>query len=416
MTGPRSVEERISLWLEGEAVGQLPDHTLDATFERTRAIRRRPGLSTWRPFPMSRPLSTVIAAGAAVIAIVIGASLLRPSAQPSVVGTTPSVSASAGATAEPTARPKPYGLAIVNLDGSVRQELGLPPDAWTADLSADGTKVAFTTVSPDVGICGACASGDRRLAVVRVGRQVGDFVNLGDVADLEPGKTQQPVWSPDGSKLAFAGMRADGNVDIYVADLGTSTAGGYNPTVQRLTTDPAIDEFPAWAPDGKTILYDNLGADGPDDSGFALTQEIWSVPAAGGKPVRLTNNSTGDTQPDIAADGTVAFWSDGDIWTMALDGSDQRRLTIVPSGLGFNPRWSPDRSKIALLEYDPRERARLDLSMQLPVDHPLLKVVVVDLSTGAMTDVGPRVPNDVNPVSWTADGAALLVYRYDQPN
>ncbi len=416
MTGPRSVEERISLWLEEEAVGQLPDHTLDATFERTRAIRRRPGLSTWRPFPMSRPFSTLIAAGAAVIAIVIGASMLRPTGQPSVVGATPSASATAGATAKPTARPTPYGLALVNLDGSVRQELGLPPDTWTADLSADGTHVAFTTVSTDVGNCGACASGDRRLAVVRVGRQVGDFVNMGDVADLEPGKTQQPVWSPDGSKLAFVGTSTEGNVDIYVAELGTSGAAGFGPTVQRLTTDPAIDEFPAWTPDGKTILYDNLGVDGPDDSGFAQTQEIWSVPAAGGKPVRLTNNTDADTQPDVAADGSVAYWHGGDIWEMAVDGSDQRRITTVPGGLGFNPRWSPDRSKVALLEYDPSERARLDLSMKLPIDHPLLKVVVIDLSTGAMADVGPRVASDVNPVSWTADGSALLVYRYDQPN
>ena len=417
MTGPRSVEERISLWLEEEAVGQLPDHTLDATFERTRAIRRRPGLSAWRPFPMSRPLPSLIAAGAAVIAIVIGASLLRPSGQPAIVGASPSASASATATVEPTARPRPYGLAIVNLDGSLRQELGLPVDAWTADLSPDGTRVIFTTTSPAVGTCGSCELGTRRLAAVEVGRQVGDFVNVSDRADFLAEQISMPAWSPDGTRVAFTGVSRDGNTDIYVAELGaTEGIGIISSTVRRLTTDPAVDQFPGWTPDGKTILYDNAGAQRLDASGFSPTQEIYSVPAAGGHPVRLTNNEDADSMPDVAADGSVVFWRAGDIWVMSTDGSDQRLLTTVPLGLGFSPRWSRDHSKIALLEYDPSERARFDLAMRLPGDLPLLKVVVVDVSTGAVTHVGPRVPSDINPVSWTPDGAALLVYRYDQPN
>jgi hypothetical protein len=37
----------------------------------------------------------------------------------------------------------------------------------------------------------------------------------------------------------------------------------------------------------------------------------------------------------------------------------------------------------------------------------------VDLATGEITLVGPRVAADVNPVSWTSDGSALLINRYD---
>jgi dipeptidyl aminopeptidase/acylaminoacyl peptidase len=139
------------------------------------------------------------------------------------------------------------------------------------------------------------------------------------------------------------------------------------------------------------------------------------MPYPGGHEVRLTNNDAPDSMPDIAADGTVAYWSDGDVWSMRVDGSKQRRLTSVPSDVGFNPRWSPDGSQIAVLQYDPSERARFDLGMRLPPDLPLLKVVVVDVTSGLATDVGPRVPSDINPVSWTPDGSALLVYRYDDP-
>ena len=42
-----------------------------------------------------------------------------------------------------------------------------------------------------------------------------------------------------------------------------------------------------------------------------------------------------------------------------------------------------------------------------------MQVVVVKLATGHVLTVGPRVASDVNPVSWTRDGSALLIDRYD---
>ncbi|HEY3164313.1 MAG TPA: hypothetical protein VGJ71_08125, partial [Candidatus Limnocylindrales bacterium] len=168
--------------------------------------------------------------------------------------------------------------------------------------------------------------------------------------------------------------------------------------------------------DGATILYDNGGATPLDDSGFSPTQEIWSVSASGGTPVRLTNNEFADTQADIAANGTVAFWREGVIFAMDSDGSNQHQLKKVPVDVGFNPRWSPDGRRLALLQYDPSQRATFEASLNLPADLPLLKVIVVDVGSGAVREVGPRVPSDINPVSWMPDGSALLVYRYDQPS
>jgi hypothetical protein len=426
MTEHRTAEERIALWLEEEAAGQLPDHVLEATFDRTRAIRRRPGPSDWRPFTMSRPISTVIAVGAAAIVIIAGAAMLRPPPQSSGIGNggSPVVTASPTAVSTPTLAPSPpsgppLGLAIVNLDGSIREELGLPRDAWTADLSADGTSVIFRTSDKSLGLCGGCTDMPR-LAIVRVGATEGTYVYPDLPDDDRDRKTMiSPVWSPDGKRVVYSETGVDGNVDLFVADLET---GGGIPTgltsahSRRLTTDPGVDEFPAWTPDGTTIIYENSGAHPLDDSLFSDTMEIWSVSAAGGTPVRLTKNSFIDTQPDVAADGTVAFWRGGAIFAMDIDGSNQHRLKTVPPDIGFSPRWSPDGRKIALLQYDPSERAVFSPDLNLPADLPLLKVIVVDLATGAVTQVGPRVPSDINPVSWMPDGSALLVYRYDQPS
>jgi TolB protein len=54
------------------------------------------------------------------------------------------------------------------------------------------------------------------------------------------GTSNSPTWSPDGSKIAFAGFR-DGNGDVYIMN-----ADGTGQT--RLTTDVEGDGNPAWAP------------------------------------------------------------------------------------------------------------------------------------------------------------------------
>jgi Tol biopolymer transport system component len=320
---------------------------------------------------------------------------------------------SATHTATPTPRPHPLGLAVVGLDGRVRRDLPLPEDAWMADLTGDGSRVAFLTFSTKVGFCGGCTHHDR-LVVMGSGASSGNFVYPAHGGSFR--RIEEPRWSPTGDRIAFVGVRARGERDIFVADLtssrGAAPAGLIGAKVRRLTEDPALDEFPAWSADGSTIFYDNAGREPVDDSGFSPTQEIWSVPASGGAPRRLTHDGTPDVQPDVAPDGTVAYWHGGEIWVMDPSGSNQRRLEAVRDGLWFNPRWSPDGSKLALLRFADG-RATMPPRPGVPDDLPLLEVVVVDLATGKVTQVGPRVASDVNPVSWTPDGSALLIDRFD---
>ena len=77
MTGPRTAEDRIALWLEEESAGLLPDQVLETTFDRTRRTRQA-SRSGWRSFTMSRPIPALIAVGAAVVVIFAAAVFLRP--------------------------------------------------------------------------------------------------------------------------------------------------------------------------------------------------------------------------------------------------------------------------------------------------------------------------------------------------
>ncbi len=63
----------------------------------------------------------------------------------------------------------------------------------------------------------------------------------GDASDTAP------VWSPDGSQIAFISART-GNWELYVVDLASGRE-------TRLTDHPAADVAPTWSPDGKQLAF-----------------------------------------------------------------------------------------------------------------------------------------------------------------
>jgi len=139
-----------------------------------------------------------------------------------------------------------------------------------------------------------------------------------------------PVWSPDGSLIAFTAFRGGHPGEIYVMRP--------NGTGQRnLTRDPAYDDLAAWSPDAKKIAF---------TSNRSGNDEIYVMNADGSKQTRLTESPDGDFAPSWSPDGRkIAFWSNrdrnGEIYTMNADGSDQTRLTD-DAAADHSPNWGPD--------------------------------------------------------------------------
>lgn len=77
-----------------------------------------------------------------------------------------------------------------------------------------------------------------------------------------------PVFSPDGTQIAFTGQY-DGNTDVFVVP----AEGG---TPKRLTWHPGADSALGWTPDGKRVLFVS------DRDAYADFTRFYTVPAEGG--------------------------------------------------------------------------------------------------------------------------------------
>lgn len=137
------------------------------------------------------------------------------------------------------------------------------------------------------------------------------------------GDETQPVFSPDGSRLAF----------VHGGDVFVMSADGVQ--VRNVTDHPAADADPSWAPDGRRLAFSSDREGSP---------EIFVTRLDARKAVRLTR-SGGNSAPDWSPDGSrIAFVHANEIRLVSASG---RNETVVATGLS-EPAFSPDGAELAV--------------------------------------------------------------------
>jgi len=209
-------------------------------------------------------------------------------------------------------------------------------------------------------------------------------------------EASNPVWSPDGSLLAFTSKREGFDDDVWF--LRTTTPGGEAFQV------PGVHALPVFSGDGKWLAYawrgpepDSMKKDswrtrvspsaitrGPDPKRFdgrvytslpfvederglvppretRRASHLYLVPSGGGEPKQLTGGDLSQRAPDWSPDGrAIVFVQDStdtsevrnqvrpQLYVVNVADGAVRRL-VTPYFENFAPAWSPDGTAIAFL-------------------------------------------------------------------
>lgn len=210
-----------------------------------------------------------------------------------------------------------FDIYINNADGSERRLTSFVKDDFRPIWSPDGTRIAYHSLRDVWQVYVMNADGSGQLNLTRT---------LTDESF--------PQWSPDGSQILFHSNRENSvkvQFDIFVMNADGSD-------VRRLTTSEDNETGASWSPDGTQIAYQRKLANG--------REHIFLMDADGSNQQQITSGSTDSLYPIWSPDGRrLLFHSNRaggwNIFSMAIDGSDIRQISDAGTE-DFFATWSPN--------------------------------------------------------------------------
>jgi Tol biopolymer transport system component len=229
----------------------------------------------------------------------------------------------------------PARLEVVDVATGTVRLLRKPGDIHGPAISADGRSVAYLldhgSRGNELRVIGIDGQGDHRVLRVNDSRHI-----------CECG----PAWTPDGKRLVYTQLfTRGGNLNLASADIYTTTLDGK--TRRRLTRNLRTDDAPVVSADGKRIFFTRESAHDTD---------IFSIAIGGGDERRLTAGDTAlDLAPAAGPDGRIVYerctcnngGEDSTVRVMNADGSGAHVVVATPGSSDTAPVWAPGGAQIA---------------------------------------------------------------------
>jgi Tol biopolymer transport system component/DNA-binding winged helix-turn-helix (wHTH) protein len=261
----------------------------------------------------------------------------------------------------------------IDADTLRARALTSPPAGWEGDLnpvfSPDGQKIAFLRASENsvVDVYWIPAAGGQPQQVTHDGKMIDGI-----------------AWSSDNRSIIFSSNRA-GEYGLYKISL---TAG--NPQRMPVGTEDATQ--PAISQDGKSLAF----VQGSAIFGILQVSAARNEPTAARDSI-IVSSTAQDSAPSISPDGTqFAFqsWRSGtqQIWLSSISGQALRQLTSSVGDLSGSgsPSWSPSGKDIL---FDSRI-------------HGHSHIFVIPAAGGTPTQITFADDNDIVP-RWSVDGHTI---------